>query len=456
MTIINVGDSRFWFGRTSEGAVGDAGPYSDTEFSNTLKQLLPYATDPHTGIIQGSAYSASGGPLAAYNALKVTVTNPVSNAVQIQPGAALALGRHYSLDTAQNQTITANGSGNPRIDAIVLRVDTTGQTVRPYYLQGTPAVSPVVPTITANDVPLAYIAVASGFASIAATDIFDARQFIAPDRFSVPFESGGSPGATFEDGAPLRPDGGAFGGTPSAVLGDHRVYGVNERYTVLGSNDPTRMVTHGVALVEVTGATTPGNYLEQSATSGRARPTTTPEHAFGIALQAATTAGDKVLALISPSIPNNPAYVRAIDQQTSGTNGGTFTSGAWQTRTLNTLTDPNGIASLGSNRVTLPAGSYRAIVSAPAYRVNGHKCRLQNITAGTTLDVGTSEYSPNAVDSATSRSIINTRFTLASASAIEVQHQCTTTQATTGFGLPTSIATIAEIYTVVEFMRLLT
>ena len=46
--------------------------------------------------------------------------------------------------------------------------------------------------------------------------------------------------------------------------------------------------------------------------------------------------------------------------QTSGTNGGTFTTGAWRTRTLNTVqNDPHGFVSLSGNQILLPASNWR-------------------------------------------------------------------------------------------------
>ncbi len=47
------------------------------------------------------------------------------------------------------------------------------------------------------------------------------------------------------------------------------------------------------------------------------------------------------------------------DQKAQGTDGGTFTTGAWRTRDLNTvLKNEISGASLAGNRVTLPAGIY--------------------------------------------------------------------------------------------------
>ena len=53
--------------------------------------------------------------------------------------------------------------------------------------------------------------------------------------------------------------------------------------------------------------------------------------------------------------------------QAAGTNGGTFTNGAFRTRTLNTiLSDPDGICGLAASLITLQKGTYLIEWSAPA------------------------------------------------------------------------------------------
>lgn len=124
------------------------------------------------------------------------------------------------------------------------------------------------------------------------------------------------------------------------------------------------------------------------------------------------------------------------DEKTSGTNGGTFTSGSYQTRTLNTtLTNEITGASLSSNQITLPAGTYLVEASAPALNVDDHKVRLRNVTDGTDLIIGTSERS-GAADSVATRSGVRGRFTLAAQKTLELQHRCVTTKSTNGFGEP--------------------
>ena len=145
-------------------------------------------------------------------------------------------------------------------------------------------------------------------------------------------------------------------------------------------------------------------------------------------------------------------YVHVRDSKAQNTNGGTFTSGAWQTRDLTEeVHDTAGICALAANQITLEAGTYRCIISAPAHQVNRHQTRLQNITDGTTLITGTNEYSWQG-QYYTTRSFIVGRFTLPTQKILEVQHRCLTTFVNQGFGVLCNWT--EEIYTIAEFWRL--
>src|SRR6185503_4616539 len=86
-------------------------------------------------------------------------------------------------------------------------------------------------------------------------------------------------------------------------------------------------------------------------------------------------------------------YLNYQDQKIQNTAGGTFTSGAWRTRTLNTeAADTGSYGTLASNQITLTAGTYIIRASAPAYRVNSHILRLQNVTAAATVLGGQSAF----------------------------------------------------------------
>lgn len=160
---------------------------------------------------------------------------------------------------------------------------------------------------------------------------------------------------------------------------------------------------------------------------------------------------DKAITDNTPSVPTDvfsALLLHIQDKKTANTAGGTFTSGAWRTRDLNTvITNEITGASLGTNVITLPAGTYFCIATAPANAVNGHKARLRK-TNGTaeTLLIGTSADARNGIEYNHNCSLVNGRFTITEESTIELQHYCTVGYATTGFGIPNNIDSLNEIY----------
>lgn len=150
------------------------------------------------------------------------------------------------------------------------------------------------------------------------------------------------------------------------------------------------------------------------------------------------------------TVSTNNDLIVIEDQKSSGTAGGTFTSGAWQTRDLNTeVVDTGNNASVASNQITLAAGTYRCIIRAPG-GVDFHQARLYNVTDSAVLLLGSNGDSRSGGD-ASSDSIIMGRFTLATSKVLEVQHRCNSTVATYGFGFPTSWGT--EVYTTAMFWK---
>ena len=143
-----------------------------------------------------------------------------------------------------------------------------------------------------------------------------------------------------------------------------------------------------------------------------------------------------------------------IDSQASGTNGGTFTSGAWRTRVLNTAA-VNAIAgaSLASNEVTLPAGTFLAFFAAPARNVNAHAAQLYNVTSAAVLARGcNASSSSTTVDDSANTSWGVAGFTLAAPAALTVRHRCQTTANNTGFGSACSFGD-TETYSQLMILR---
>lgn len=147
-----------------------------------------------------------------------------------------------------------------------------------------------------------------------------------------------------------------------------------------------------------------------------------------------------------------PDYIYLRDEKSAGVDGGTFTSGAWRKRDLNTeVSDAGNHASLSSSQITLAAGTYEFAISCPAFNVNNHRAKLYNVTDAVDVELGTSMYSGNTSYSA-NRSEIVGRFTIGSSKVFEIQHRCGSTQATNGFGEKANLSD-AEIYTTARFWK---
>ena len=146
------------------------------------------------------------------------------------------------------------------------------------------------------------------------------------------------------------------------------------------------------------------------------------------------------------------SYAILNDTKSSGTPGGTFTSGDWRTRDLNTeVDDPDGIVSIASNQFTLGAGSYLIRWSATAFFVDIHQTRLYDITNAAALALGSSEYASNTYFGQT-RSFGSDRVTISTTTVYEIQHRCEATKSTNGFGV-TTVFGDSNVYTEVEIFK---
>ena len=151
------------------------------------------------------------------------------------------------------------------------------------------------------------------------------------------------------------------------------------------------------------------------------------------------------------TLQSNFLHVR--DEKPANTPGGTFTLGDWRTRDLNTVKTNEIVgASLSSNQITLPAGTYYVEASAPGRAVARHKAKLRDTTGSVDLIHGTSEYVFTAQIG--TQSFVQGRFTLSVTSVLELQHRCSVTLATTGFGVESNFGVI-EIYTVVRIWKVI-
>jgi hypothetical protein len=133
----------------------------------------------------------------------------------------------------------------------------------------------------------------------------------------------------------------------------------------------------------------------------------------------------------APVVASGLDFILITQDSGSGNDGGTFTSGADRTHVLDTENaDAGGHASVGSNQITLAAGTYQCFIGAVAYTVDKWKCWLYNTTGSASLVNGSTV---KAVNSGIN-SVGQGRFTISESSVLELRCQCETTMSTTGFG----------------------
>ena len=153
------------------------------------------------------------------------------------------------------------------------------------------------------------------------------------------------------------------------------------------------------------------------------------------------------------------AYAKSVaviaDVKAYNVHGGTFTSGSFRTRDLNTeLDDPENIVTIASNQFTLQAGTYLVEWSAPAYKVNTNVSKLQNITDSVVEAEGMVAYADNASSDATFSAGAGI-VTITSAKVFEIQHRCEGTKATNGYGVQQSIASeVNSVFTLVKIHKI--
>ena len=119
----------------------------------------------------------------------------------------------------------------------------------------------------------------------------------------------------------------------------------------------------------------------------------------------------------------------------SGSNAGAPPINIWQTRTLNTIIQDGGfLVSLAGNAFTLPPGRYSIRAEFQTYRTHSTLLRLQDLTAGATLDqtinthVRASYYQGDTL-------VLESIITLAAESSLSFQQITEYQEATYGWGI---------------------
>ncbi|MBN9219535.1 MAG: collagen-like protein [Mesorhizobium sp.] len=156
-------------------------------------------------------------------------------------------------------------------------------------------------------------------------------------------------------------------------------------------------------------------------------------------------------AWVSPPSPAPDVIIE--DQRTQNTNGGTATTGAYTTRTLNTTVRNNGsIASLSSNQITLGAGTYyfetegmQFYNASTGFLV---KERIRNITDSTTV---AESVNANGANFPCVYPRVSGIVTISGSKAFALQYYRTQTNGATDLGNPMNIGT--ETYARVKIWK---
>jgi len=140
----------------------------------------------------------------------------------------------------------------------------------------------------------------------------------------------------------------------------------------------------------------------------------------------------KLSALANP-FASQLLHVR--DEKSASTNGGASSAG-YQTRTLNTVvTNEITGASLSSNQITLPTGTYFIEAYAVAYKTNQSIISFYNVTDSSYDIFGRNNFSSSAVSTQTVN-LLKQRFTISAQKVFELRHYITSARsASNGLGV---------------------
>jgi hypothetical protein len=303
---------------------GSAGPYTNAQFAAFQQALYNRGGNPKdSGVaIYSNPGTAPSGTLLGFG-LDVTAQAVPNMSVNVAQGGAVING-YWAQESASTNTlsITSNASGNPRIDTVVLHLDTSLQTVVLQANAGTPGATPAPPALTQSgtiwEIPLADIAVASGAVSIAQSNITPRQVFAnMPDGVYVPIYN--NSGVALQTGDVVVWDSSAAQAVKtSTTANDLAVAGVVVGRIAIGGTG--MILTRGFGWVNASAAVTRGNVLVQSTTAKQAaNPTvaSAPIGVFGYATQTSGSAG-LVTAYIDASYTQNLNLNYAINNRSQG------------------------------------------------------------------------------------------------------------------------------------------
>lgn len=148
-----------------------------------------------------SSVQIPGGVFPGNGAMAVTAGSGMS--VNVAAGfccvpnssSVLQGGYIFGLLNAGTLTLAAADPNNPREDLIVARVydtGTAGSFCDVEVVTGTPAPSPVLPAQPANSIPLAFVQILAGSASVTSANVGDMRSYVVAPGGILPITSAAS------------------------------------------------------------------------------------------------------------------------------------------------------------------------------------------------------------------------------------------------------------------------
>ena len=143
--------------------------------------------------------------------------------------------------------------------------------------------------------------------------------------------------------------------------------------------------------------------------------------------------GDNTFASAQGKFESQLLHVR--DEKSAGTQGGSSSATTDNVRVINTVvTNEITDASLGSNRITLPSGTYYIDAEAHAFKSDINRLILYNHSDSSIVILGTAIYADFNYSSV-GHSFLTGRFTISASKNFEIRHYTGRAIATNGFGV---------------------
>jgi len=326
-----------WQGTTP----GSAGPYSAAQFAAFFDGLYRN-TGAESGIILGSNRSSAPPLLLVGFGLDVYQAIAPNMSVNVGTGMAVVNGTFVEATAINNLVIGANVSGLTRIDTVVIHLDYVAQTAVVQVNQGTPAGSPVPPTLIQSagvtwEIPLADVTVANGAATITTANITPrATPASMPQGLYMTVLN--NSGQTLVTGDVVVWDTTAQQAvTTSTTVADQNVAGV-----VVGRIGSARnglILVKGIGWVNTNNAITNGNALVQSGTAKQASFTGPIGSIGAFAYAMSTTSGSGLIPAFVDASRVNADNLGYIFQKGLTNAEAKFNNGADYTTASTSFTD---------------------------------------------------------------------------------------------------------------------